>query len=191
LVCFVVFLSQQTWQEVCLVLSHNVEDSISELVVLNRPISKSINKSLAKVMLEGTNGSGRNKFSSDFIDTFVQVFSKEAAVYMGGPHNIENPAILIHGISNLPGSYEIESGTKIYRDGIVAAVHGIQQGLYNPLDFRFFIGQQYYNPILFPQHGTIQQKIQNGSYQSIACARSLALKQCLGLPKPLWHEGMF
>ena len=22
----------------------------------------------------------------------------------------------------------------------------------------------------------------------MACARSVALKQCLGLPKPLWHE---
>ncbi|KAJ1482350.1 hypothetical protein T484DRAFT_1804143, partial [Baffinella frigidus] len=25
---------------------------------------------------------------------------------------------------------------------------------------------------------------------AVACARPLALKQCLGLPKPLWHEVM-
>ena len=25
---------------------------------------------------------------------------------------------------------------------------------------------------------------------AIACARPVALKQCLGLPKPLWHEVM-
>ncbi|CAB9517539.1 Uncharacterized ACR, COG1678 [Seminavis robusta] len=179
---------KQTWQEICLLLSHNPESGCSEALILNRPITKSINKQLAKMLLEGSNGSGVGSFSYDFVDMVVQAFGKEAAVYMGGPHHQDEPASLIHGIPNLPGAREIAPGTNIYRGGWEAAVEGVIKGTYKPLDFRFFLGRQSYDPKEFPERGALLQKVQDGAYQPLACARSLALKQCLGLPKPLWHE---
>jgi putative transcriptional regulator len=184
---FVVF--QQSWQEICLLLSDNPESGCSESIIINRPITKSINKSLAKIMLEGSSGSGVGSFSPDFMDSVVRAFGTEAAVYMGGPDMQEEPAMLIHGIANLPGSIEVAPGTGIYRGGWEGAVDGVLQGDYKPLDFRFFLGRQIYDPARNPQRGVLLQKVRDGKYQPVACARSLALKQCLGLPKPLWHEG--
>ena len=51
-------------------------------------------------------------------------------------------------------------------------------GRATPLDFRWFIGRQ----------GPLRSA--GSEWQSVACARPVALKQCLGLPKPLWHEVM-
>jgi Uncharacterized ACR, COG1678 len=172
-------------------LSHNPESGVSEAVILNRPITKSINKQLGKLLLEGSNGSGVGSFSHDFVDLVVQAFGDQAAVYMGGPHRQDDPALLIHGFPNLPGAMEIAPGTNIYRGGWEAAVEGVLKGMFQPLDFRFFLGRQSYDPKVFPERGALQQKVQDGAYQPLACARSLALKQCLGLPKPLWHEGTY
>ena len=144
---------------------------------------------MAKLLLEGKSGSGAGSFSYDFLDMVVQAFGKEAAVYMGGPDLQDGPALLIHGIPDLPGAHELAPGTQIYRGGWEAAVEGVLRGDYKPLDFRFFLGRRSYNPKENPQRGTLLQKVQEGAYQPVACARSLALKQCLGLPKPLWHEG--
>jgi len=180
---------QQTWQEVCLVTSHNPESGCSEALILNRPITKSINKQLATLLLEGSNGNGKGSFSYDFVDMMVQAFGTEAGVYMGGPDGQEDPAKLIHGIPNLPGAREVAPGTAIYQGGWEAAVEGVLKGTYKPLDFRFFLGRQEYNPRENPERGLLNAKVLDGAYQPVACARSLALKQCLGLPKPLWHEG--
>ena len=170
-------------------LSHNPETGCSESVVLNRPITKSINKQLANMLLEGTNGSGKGSFSYDFVDLVVQAFGREAAVYMGGPDRQDDPALFIHGIPNLRGATELAPGTGIYRGGMEAGVEGILKGEYKPLDFRFFLGRQSYDPKEHAERGALIQKIEQGAYQPLACARTLALKQCLGLPKPLWHEG--
>ena len=48
---------------------------------------------------------------------------------------------------------------------------------------RFFVGCQKY------RESALEVAVHLGLYQPIACARSLALKQCISLPKPLWHEG--
>ena len=60
---------------------------------------------------------------------------------------------------------------------------GVLEGKYDPLEFRFFVGCHEY------EESTLDVKVHLGKYQPIACARSLALKQCISLPKPLWHEG--
>lgn len=120
----------------------------------------------------------------------VQAFGKEAGVYLGGSDLADEPAMLIHGIPDLPGARELAPGTSIFCGGWEAAVEGVLKGLYKPLDFRFFIGRQSFDPKENPERGNLVGKIQQGCYQPIACARPLALKQCLGLPKPLWHEGM-
>ena len=45
-----------------------------------------------------------------------------------------------------------------------------------PLDVRWFVGRRR------------NVSTHDGKWCPIACSRPLALKQCLGLPKPLWHE---
>ena len=47
-----------------------------------------------------------------------------------------------------------------------------------PQDFRWFIGR----------HSSLE--CDEREWVAAACARPVALKQCLGLPKPLWHEVM-
>ena len=46
---------------------------------------------------------------------FMMAFSSECAVYVGGPDDQNNPAIMIHGIPDLPGAVEISPGSKIYQ----------------------------------------------------------------------------
>ena len=94
------------------------------------------------------------------------------------------PATIIHGISDLPGATEISPGSNIYRGGLDAAVDGVLDGKYSPLEFRFFVGCHDY------EESMLDVEVLLGKYQPIACARALALKQCISLPKPLWHEVM-
>lgn len=58
------------------------------------------------------------------------------------------------------------------------------EGEYSPLEFRFFVGCHLYD------ESALDVAVHLGKYQPIACARSVALKQCISLPKPLWHEVM-
>jgi hypothetical protein len=180
---------KQTWQEVCLVLGS------TQALVINRPISRNINKELAKLLLEGQpqetvastssiNDNNGTEYPFGFLDRFVGAFS-EGAVYMGGPDLQAEPALVVHGIANLDGATELAPGTGIYLGGLEAAVDGVLEGKYKPLDFRFFLGRKVYE-----NGATLKQKVDHGAYKPVACNRSLALKQCLGLPKPLWHEGM-
>jgi hypothetical protein len=194
---------KQTWQEVCLVLSHNTLGGCSEAVVINRPITTNINKALAKFLLEGPSEqqasttistNNINKYPLDFLDKFVQAFGSSGAVYFGGPNFATEPALLVHGISDLEGATELAPETGIYRGGLPAAVERVLDGSLQPLDFRFFIGRQIYDPKRAEQAGgttTLLEKVREGAYKPVACARSVALKQCLGLPKPLWHEGAY
>jgi len=184
---------KQTWQEVCLVLSHYPESGCGEAIILNRPIAKSMDQSLAQVLIEGNDAESEknaifydNKFS--LMNKMVEAFGKEAAIYFGGPDEQLEPALLIHGIADLEGAEEIAPGTGIYKGGLEAAINGVLDGIYQALDFRFFVGRKIYNPQTFPENGTLLQKVEQAIYKPMACARSVALKQCLGLPKPLWHE---
>lgn len=167
---------KQTWQEVCLMLES------TQALVINRPITRNINLSLAKLLLQGQSSSSDYPFG--FEDRFVEAFS-EGAVYMGGPDLQDQPALVVHGIANLEGATELAPGTGIYLGGLEAAVDGVLEGAYQPLDFRFFLGRNVYET-----SAVLTEKIEQGAYKAAACNRSLALKQCLGLPKPLWHEGM-
>jgi hypothetical protein len=88
---------------------------------------------------------------------------------------------MIHGYCDLEGAEEISPG--LYRGGIQAAMDGVLEGKYQPLEFRFFVGRHTYTK------STLDVQVLLGKYQPIACARSVALKQCISLPKPLWHEG--
>jgi hypothetical protein len=178
--------NQETWQEVCLVLEQN--GSNAKTLVLNRPMAFKLTENLGKLVLQGafmTSVAGDMKVvDRRDLMRFMMAFSSECAVYVGGPDNQGDPAIMIHGIKDLPGAKEISPGSKIYRGGIDAAVDGVLDGRYSPLEFRFFVGCHDFS------ESELDLSVHLGKYQPIACARSIALKQCISLPKPLWHEGM-
>lgn len=181
--------NQQNWQSVCLVAKMDESNNSAETYTINRPMAFSLTENLAKMLLFGAMSNvirdGRipisetNKYSK-----FLRAFEKECAVYVGGKYNQEKPAVVIHGIADLEGATEISPGTGIYMGGLEAAIDGVLDGTYKPLDFRFFVGSNIY------QKGELDSGILLNKWQPIACARALALKQCIQLPKPLWHEVM-
>jgi hypothetical protein len=185
---------QETWQEVALVIQHNGEEttttqtsSPSIMLVLNRPMALQLTENLGKLVLYGTeppkSSSSHPSSASSVVELkdFLRAFGSECAVYVGGPDDQHLPAILLHGHEDLPGSIEIAPG--IYQGGIRAAVLGVLAGRYKPLEFKFFVGRH-----RSTTPGELQRAVMLGKYQPIACARSIALKQCIQLPKPLYHE---
>jgi len=188
--------NQENWQEVCLVVKH--ANSISKTVVLNRPMAFKLTDNIARLVLNGafvtrSGNDGDRLMSENSLSSvkdrkalvrFMTAFASECAVYVGGPDDQNQPALMIHGIPDLPGAQEISPGSNIYQGGIDAAVKGVLEGEYSPLEFRFFVGCHTY------KESALDVAVHLGKYQPIACARSLALKQCISLPKPLWHEVM-
>jgi hypothetical protein len=177
--------NQESWQEVCLVVEN--ENGNAKTLVLNRPMAFQLTENLAKLVLHGvfqTQQDSKYEKQKEFV-RFMMAFKRECAVYVGGPDDQENPASMIHGVKDLPGAVEISPGSQIYQGGIKAAIQGILDGKYSPLEFRFFVGCHSY------QESALDVAVHLGKYQPIACARSVALKQCISLPKPLWHEGTF
>ncbi|KAL7462971.1 hypothetical protein ACHAXS_003347 [Conticribra weissflogii] len=173
---------QQTWQEVCLVIERDEKRGSAKTLTINRPMAFRLSESMGRLVLNGAYGMQKNgKDTQDFVK-FLSAFESECGVYVGGPDSMEEPATIIHGIADLPGSEEISPGTGIYKGGLEAAMDGVLQGKYKPLDFRFFIGHTSYTG------GDLDRAVARGSYQPVATSRSLVLKQCLRLPKPLWHE---
>ena len=159
----------------------------AKALVLNRPMAMKLTDNLSRIVLHGTyqtsvSGARQSTVKVDMAK-FMLAFGEECAVYVGGTDDQDHAATMIHGIKDLPGAREISPGTGIYRGGLEAAVDGVLQGKYQSLDFRFFVGCHTY------EESTLDVSVVLGKYQPIACARSLALKQCISLPKPLWHEG--
>jgi len=175
--------SQNAWQQVCLILSASDGAAAGSSVVLNRPLAKGIDDALALRVL---NGAGRTTSGDSaglvaVAKKLEAAFGDEAAVYWGGPERQEEPALLVHGVDGLAGSEELAPGTRIYSCsglGVEAAADAVLEGRCAPLDFRWFIGR----------HSAL--RCAEREWAAAACARPVALKQCLGLPKPLWHEVM-
>jgi Uncharacterized ACR, COG1678 len=208
---------QETWQEVCLVTSYDSE-SATTLVLnrpLALQLTDSLGKLVLYGAFSGKKASSLDRKNDVSIKDFIKAFGRECGVYVGGPDDQHLPAILIHGISELDGAIEIAPGTGIYQGGLPAAVHGVLSGKYKPLEFRFFVGRHSYateldgdefydedededndeedildddedEELVIPS--TLDLDVVLGKYQPVACARSIALKQCIQLPKPLWHE---
>ncbi|CAL1172809.1 unnamed protein product [Cladocopium goreaui] len=168
---------ESTWQSVCLVLGVDSADMVTEAVAINRPFSRSVDEQLARLLLFGEKKNELHPKEQMLLQGCLAAFG-EAAVYFGGPHDLNNPGLLVHGFSDLMGAEEIAPGTRIYKGGVEAAIDAIRAGRKHPLDFRWFLGR----------HKDLST--QDFSWVSVACARPVALKQCLGLPKPLWHEVM-
>lgn len=181
--------NQEQWQEVCLVLEQMTSKEGSKsakTLVLNRPMAFKLTKDLGRLVYFGSfdrkTTIDREKVKE--LTRFMIAFREECGVYVGGPDDQRSPAILVHGIRDLPGAIEISPGSNIYRGGLEAAITGVLEGRYDPLEFRFFVGCYNY------EESFLDVEVRLGKYQPIACARALALKQCISLPKPLWHEVM-
>lgn len=172
---------QETWQEVCLVISRDEHNGNSSTLVLNRPLSLRLSENLASMVLFGRIGKS-DVHQTGILVKFLVAFENECAMYVGGPDMQHKPALMIHGIADLEGAEEISPGCGIYRGGLDAAISGVMTGKYKPLDFRFFVGRHNYKDF------ELETKVALGKYQPIASARCIALKQCIALPKPLWHE---
>ena len=209
---------QETWQEVCLVTSYDSESATTLVLnrPLALQLTDSLGKlvlygAFSSRKTSGSTGVERREDVS--IKDFIKAFGRECGVYVGGPDDQHLPAILIHGIAELDGAVEIAPGTGIYQGGLPAAVQGVLAGKYKPLEFRFFVGRHSYcsefeaelydddddddeeEDVLEDDDedeifiaSTLDLDVVLGKYQPVACARSIALKQCIQLPKPLWHE---
>ena len=182
--------AQDSWQEVALVLrtapdgagaasegSGDGGSVAAECVVINRPIARSMSAELAELLLNGAEEArfGAARYDAQFVGRFLRAFGDEAAVYVGGPDAQDEPGLCVHGL-DLPGAEELAPGTRIFLGGVEAVVDAVLQGTMRPLDVRWFVGRR---------RGV---STQDSAYSPVACSRPLALKQCLGLPKPLWHE---
>ena len=180
--------NQESWHEVGLVAERNEVTGNAVTYVLNRPMAFRLTENLARLVLFGASSAmedgGVAVSEMNWYTKFLRAFESSCAVYIGGPDHMEKMGVIIHGISDLEGAVEISPGTGIYRGGMEAAVDGVLEGRFNPLDFRFFIGCHDY------RNGDLDVNIYSNKYQPIACTRALALKQCIQLPKPLWHEVM-
>lgn len=176
--------NQETWQEVCLVIDRDERTGKASALVLNRPMAFKLTGHLAQLVLQGAFARANKAKYGPYpdLDQFMKAFGNECAVYVGGPDEQDSPATIIHGFRELAGAKEISPGANIYTGGIDAAIEGVIAGKYKALDFRFFAGRHVF------ENNTLELECLLGKYQPIACARSLALKQCISLPKPLWHE---
>ena len=172
--------AQNAWQQVCLVLSASGSEATAS-VVLNRPLAKAIDAPLGLVLVNGRKGSLDDADCDRVAAKLAKAFGDEAAVYWGGPERQDEAGLLVHGVEGLAGSEELAPGMRIFTCSgldVEAAADAILDGRAAPLDFRWFIGR----------HCSL--RCDEREWVAAACARPVALKQCLGLPKPLWHEVM-
>ena len=174
---------QNAWQEVCLVIDRDERTGRSVTVTINRPMAFKLSRSLGRLVLLGPGEGSVGARDTQNLVKFLSAFEGSCGVYLGGPDDMDKPAVMIHGVRELEGAAEISPGTGIFRGGVEAAMDGVLSGMYKPLDFRFFIGHANY------AGGRLDEAVRSGKYQPVACSRPLVLKQCIQLPKPLWHEG--
>jgi len=180
--------NQECWQEVALVVEKDPSAGTASTLSINRPMAFKLSENLARLVLYGSKKAlsmqkrgGLGTETEPFVK-FLTAFEKSCAVYVGGPDHLEEPALMIHGFAELDGAVEISPGTGTYEGGIPDAIEGVLSGKYEPLDFRFFVGSHQY------VDGELDVAVYSNKYQPVACARALILKQCIQLPKPLWHE---
>lgn len=89
---------------------------------------------------------------------------------------------MMHGHADVAGASQ--TGPGVYLGGAEAAAKGLKTGLYQPQDFKFFIGSMQWRP------GQLEAETAAGVWVPGAASRALVLKQCIGLPVPLWREIM-
>ena len=109
------------------------------------------------------------------LNDFLRAFGSECAVYVGGPEAQDRPALWVHGHAALGGT-PIGNGVYVGVRSVSQAVTGVLDGKYRSMDFKFFVGR----------HSEMMEC--PTKFQPVACSRQVALKQCIQLPVPLWHQ---
>jgi len=181
---------QDHWQEVELVTEVNdgPSDTFSAVTV-NRPLAHSAGAGGAFAMRAGEvlpnrilfgSGAASSDRDRDLLHKFVTAFGRRANIYDGGTDNRHLPAMILHGIPDLPGSRAIAPG--IYEGGTAAAVDSVLSEEYGPSAFRFFVGQT------VRQSRDMVRRIESGAYAAVACHQDVALREGVGRSVPLWHE---
>ena len=198
-----VVAEQKEWQSTMLVLEHDASpggaggarDSVG--VVINRPLATSVNRQLARLMLAADGEPpvgverGGDGATAALEELLVDAFGTNGVVYFGGDERQLDGGLVLHAGGELGGATrEVGAGTGLYAGEGAAALEAVARavlaGELEPLDVRLFVGR-----CVWP-HGELAARCApaRAEYRAIAAARALVLKQCVGLPKPLWHEIM-
>ena len=97
------------------------------------------------------------------------------------------PGMLEQAVEDLVGSSAASRTTEASTSAptaAAAAAPGPSKTTTDVLDYRLFVGKRKW------EARELEGEVARGLWQPVACARPIALKQCLALPKPLWHEVM-
>lgn len=176
-------------------LEHEAEGPSSAGLVINRPLRRGIDPDLAQMLLRGlepsavgpsTDASLPPPVDMPLLLKFLKAFGGKGSVYFGGPDDQGEKGIMIHGIADLQGAKEISPGTGIYYGGERDACDAVLSGKCSVLDFRFFVGRKRWEASGPGSSSGLRGQLASGIYKSLACARSVALKQVSGvLPSTL------
>jgi len=182
----------ESWQEVILIVEHDPKIGCRG-VTLNRPAASRADQRLSTALAQALSADEivkeQNLSNKKIIDasSFDSAFGQRIAAYVGCPDrskvmNQKSQAMLIHGIADLENARELSPGLGIFRGGLTDAIQRVKNKQNDPFDFRFFLGSYEWGP------GEIEKHIAHGVYKPVACSRAIALKQCIALPQPMWHE---
>ena len=89
---------QNTWQEVCLVIEKDERTGCSKTITINRPMAFKLSESLGRLVLYGAAYNQVSTSETQSLVKFLSVFENECGVYVGGPDDMDKPAVMIHGI---------------------------------------------------------------------------------------------
>eukprot|EP01024_Parvocaulis_polyphysoides_P016208 TRINITY_DN1718_c0_g4_i1.p2 TRINITY_DN1718_c0_g4~~TRINITY_DN1718_c0_g4_i1.p2 ORF type:complete len:314 (-),score=17.87 TRINITY_DN1718_c0_g4_i1:174-1010(-) len=160
-------LGDRFWQLVILVIAHSNQGTVG--LVLNRPS-----------MLTVGNQGRRILKSKGISEELCSVFP-DHPIYMGG-HSAQHVMQAIHNKPGIRGCAEIVSGVFV---GDYETFPGISQAAlngYNTQNVKFFAGLEVWRA------DQLKRELDDGFWISAACSKNIILKQCLGLPTPLWVE---
>lgn len=166
-------LPEDLWQAVILLTRIDASADCIEGLVLNRPTTLTMKR---LPLIDAATGKHSRLCSA---------FSEER-VYFGGKHNQEL-VMMMHGYSHLRdvhGTYEIRPGVYLgyLPESFDAACDTVDEGRKPASDYKFFCGRVSWTL------DQLKGEIESGAWHCASCSRTVALKQCLSLPVPLWCE---
>ena len=90
-------------------VDNNESDGTATTVVLNRPMAFKLTDNLAQLVVHGAYSTDDGK-AKPSMAKFRKAFAEECAIYVGGPDQQGEAALIIHGFGDLPGAREIAPG---------------------------------------------------------------------------------
>jgi len=100
--------------------------------------------------------------------------------YTGGLQSRER-LVMLHGHPDVPHSAEVGS-TGVFLAELPRALEGALASDHPYGSFKFYVGQMEWAA------GELDQQVEAGAWLPAAASRAVVLKQCIGLPVPLWRE---